>query len=281
MSSESQAATGQWWDCHFHVFDNARYPLAPGGAYIPKDAPLDAFRKVCESGGIQRAVLVHPSVYEADHSSFEDALAANGDWLRGVAVVYPDATVTSDAQIARWHELGACGTRINRLFPGAPDDIESVVDRVKPFGWHIQLLVDLVEDLGLIKQIAASGIQVVIDHFGHHPVDELLRSSAFADLLSLMREGQVWVKLSGPYRLQRTEGPWRSLRPAVDALVAANSRRLVWGSDWPHPPNSRHPFPPPEPSEIRLTIAHWLDGPELLGRVMHENPSALYVRSRL
>jgi predicted TIM-barrel fold metal-dependent hydrolase len=281
MSSERQAATGPWWDCHFHVFDNARYPLAPGAAYIPKDAALDAFRQVCESRGIQRAVLVHPSVYGADHASFEDALAAHGDWLRGVAVVYPDVAVTSDAQIARWHRLGACGTRINRLFPGAPDGIASIIDRVKPFGWHVQVLVDLAEDLGVVKQIAASGMQVVIDHFGHHPADELLRSAAFADLLSLMREGQAWVKLSGPYRVQRTQGPWSSLRPLIDAMVAANARRLVWGSDWPHPPNAKHPFPPPEPSEIRSTIAHWLDGPELLERVMHENPSALYDRSWL
>jgi 2-pyrone-4,6-dicarboxylate lactonase len=280
MSNDSQAAAEPWWDCHFHVFDNARYPLAPGGAYIPEDAPLDAFRQVCESRGIQRAVLVHPSVYGADHSSFEDALATDGDWLRGVAVVYPDAAVTSDAQIARWHKLGACGTRINRLFPGAPDDIDSVIDRVKPFGWHIQVLVDLVEDLGVVKQIAASGMPVVVDHFGHHPVDELLRSAAFADLLALMREGQAWVKLSGPYRVQRTEGPWRSLRPLVDAMVAANSRRLVWGSDWPHPPSAKHPFPPPEPSEIGLTIPNWLDGPELLRRVMHENPGELYDRNR-
>jgi len=280
MSSECRAAAEHWWDCHFHVFDNARYRLAPGAAYIPEDAPLEAFRQVCESRGIQRAVLVHPSVFGADHSSFEDALAANGDWLRGVAVVYPDAAVTSDAQIARWHKLGTCGTRINRLFPDAPDDIASVIDRVKPFGWHIQVLVDLVEDLGMIKQIAASGMQVVLDHFGHHPVDELLRSSAFADLLSLMREGQAWVKLSGPYRLQRTQGPWSSLRPLVDAIVHANARRLVWGSDWPHPPSFRHPFPPPEPSAIGLTIAQWLDEPELLRRVMHENPSALYDRGR-
>jgi 2-pyrone-4,6-dicarboxylate lactonase len=278
MSSEGQAANGHWWDCHFHVFNNARYPLAPGGAYLPKDAPLDEFRQVCASGGIQRAVLVHPSVYGADHSSFEDALAMGGDWLRGVAVVYPDAAVTSDAQIARWHRLGACGTRINRLFPGAPGDVESVIERVRPFGWHVQLLVDLAEDIRLVRQIAASGMQVVVDHFGHHPVDELLRSAAFADLLSLMREGQAWVKLSGPYRLQRTQGPWPSLQPVVDALAGANARRLVWGSDWPHPPNFRHPFPPPEPSAIRSTIPQWLDDPELQRRVMHENPSALYDR---
>jgi 2-pyrone-4,6-dicarboxylate lactonase len=275
MSSQSQAAT-EWWDCHFHVFDNARYPLAVGGAYVPEDAPLAAFREVCDARGIQRAVLVHPSVYGADHTSFEEALADHGDWLRGVAVVYPDAAVTSDEQISRWHQLGACGTRVNRLFPGAPDNVARVIDRVKPFGWHVQVLVDLVADLDVVKQIAASGLPVVVDHFGHHPVDGLLRSSAFADLLSLMREGQAWVKLSAPYRLQRTQGPWESLHPVVDLLVDANSERLVWGSDWPHPPNSLHPFPSPDPHAINRTMGLWLQEPELRRRVMQDNAAALY-----
>lgn len=276
MSSADQVTSGEWWDCHFHVFDNARYPLAAGGAYVPKDAPLDAFREVCDARGIRRAVLVHPSVYGADHRSFEDALTAHGDWLRGIAVVYPDAAVTSDEQIFRWHQLGTCGTRINRLFPGAPDDVARVIDRVKPFGWHVQVLVDLVADLDLVKRIAASGVPVVVDHFGHHPVDALLRSAAFADLLSLVREGQAWVKLSAPYRLQRTQGPWNSLRPVVDALVDANPRRLMWGSDWPHPPNALHPFPSPHATAIDGTMRKWLGGNELLQLVMHENPAALY-----
>jgi 2-pyrone-4,6-dicarboxylate lactonase len=275
MSSKRQEGE-PWWDSHFHVFDNARYPLAPGGAYVPEDAPLGAFRQLCDARGIQRAVLVHPSVYGADHASFEDTMSTDGDWLRGVAVVYPDAAVTSDAQIARWHKLGACGTRINRLFPGAPNDVDSVIDRVKPFGWHMQLLVDLKEDIGLVKRIAASGMSVVVDHFGHHPVDALVGSSAFADLLSLLREGQTWVKLSGPYRLQRTQGPWQSLRPIVDALVGANASRLVWGSDWPHPPNLKHPFPVPDAAAIGGTISHWLGEPALLKLVMQENPRALY-----
>jgi predicted TIM-barrel fold metal-dependent hydrolase len=276
MNEEVSRSADQWWDCHFHIFDSARYQLAPGCAYVPEDAPLDTFRDLCLSRGVQRAVLVHPSVYGADHSSFEDALVSNGDWLRGVAVVYPDQAITSDSQIERWDQLGACGTRINRLFPGSPDDVDSVIDRVKPLGWHVQVLIDIVEDIDIAKQITARGVPVVVDHFGHHPVDELLRSSAFANLLSLMREGIAWVKLSGGYRVERTHGPWSSLLPVVDELARANDKRLVWGSDWPHPPSARHPFPHPEDIAIGHTIRQWLTHSELVERVMHENPAVLY-----
>ena len=273
--SPAPVPAGEQWDCHFHVFDS-RYPLAPGCAYRPADAPMADFRALCVSRGIQRGVLVHPSVYGADHASFEDALVANGHWLRGVAVVYPDRATTADSKIELWHTLGARGTRVNRLFPGAPDDIDSVVDRVAPLGWHVQLLVDLVADIDIVRRIAARGVPVVIDHFGHHSVEALLKSGAFADLLALMREGLAWVKLSGGYRVQRTVGPWSSLEPLVDALAGANDRRLVWGSDWPHPSSAVHPFPHPGNEAIGDTVRLWLRNADLLRRVMQENPAHLY-----
>lgn len=276
MSRPAETGAGNWWDCHFHFFDNARYPLTSSAAYKPHEASLAEFRALCETRGISRAVLVHPSVYGADHSSFEDALASDGDWLRGVAVVYPDERVTTDAQIERWNRLGTRGTRINRLFPDAPTDAETIMQRVKPFGWHVQVLIDLVEDIDLVKRIAATGVQVVVDHLGNHDPDELVRSAAFADLLALMREGTAWVKLSGAYRLQRTQGPWPSVGVVLDQLFQANDRQLVWGSDWPHPPNPSRPFPPPDVARVGETIRAWLKDSALLTRVMHENPERLY-----
>jgi 2-pyrone-4,6-dicarboxylate lactonase len=276
MTEPVAQGRGDWWDCHFHFFDNARYPLAPHATYVPHDAALGDFKALCASRGIGRAVLVQPSVYGANHASFEDALRSDGDWLRGVAVTYPDERVTSDAQLERWHRLGTRGTRINRLFPEAPADAETIVRRVKPLGWHVQLLIDLVDDIDLVKRIAATGVPVVVDHLGNHDPDALVRSTAFADLLALMREGKVWVKLSGAYRLQRTQGPWPSVGVVLDPLFKANDRRLVWGSDWPHPPNPSRPFPQPDVARVGETIRTWLTDATLLTRVMHENPEALY-----
>ncbi len=266
----------QWWDCHFHIFDNDRYKLSPDCAYIPENAYLAAFRQLSQSSGVQRGVLVHPSVYAFDHSSFEDTLSSNSDWLRGVAVVNENENITSDAQIEYWDDLGACGTRINRLFPGAPANSDRVIERVRPFGWHIQVLVDIVRDISLISNIANKGVPLVIDHFGHHPAEKLIRSPKFFDLLALMREGNVWIKLSAPYRLDAGDSPWSMTRKLVDMFVRANPARLVWGSDWPHPQNHKSPFTVPESNSVYETIHNWFPDRELRRLIMSSNPAVLY-----
>lgn len=266
----------QWWDCHFHIFDNDRYTLSPDCAYVPENAYLSTFRQLSLSRGIQRGVLVHPSVYGADHTSFEDTLSGNSDWLRGVAVVSADENITSDAQIESWNELGACGTRINRLFPGAPANPDRIIDRVRALGWHVQLLVDIVQDMSLIKHIANRDMPVVVDHFGHSPADHLLRRPEFLDLLALMREGNIWIKLSAPYRLHAGDAPWSNTRGLVDMFVKANPYRLVWGSDWPHPQNHKSPFIVPKGNAVHETIHDWFSDSELRRLIMSSNPASLY-----
>ncbi|NYT60208.1 hypothetical protein H0A65_14890 [Alcaligenaceae bacterium] len=67
-------------DCHFHIFDHAStYPLASTAAYTPTPATEQDYRALCKAYGIDRAVLVHPSVYGADHASYEAIMAANPD----------------------------------------------------------------------------------------------------------------------------------------------------------------------------------------------------------
>jgi predicted TIM-barrel fold metal-dependent hydrolase len=258
------------------VFDASRYPLAQESAYRPEDASIEVFRRVCRSRGISRAVLVHPSVYGADHRSYEDTLAANSDWLRGVAVVYPDEATTSDAQIERWNRLGTTGTRINRLFPSAPSQPERIVDRVKSLGWHVQVLTDITEDIALVKQISERNVPVVVDHFGHHSCRSLVASKGFKDLLSLMREGIAWVKFSAPYRVGARGSTWSTIQPVVDQLLQANAQRVVWGSDWPHPPNYKNPFSEPKEEDIGASIALWLPDAQLRRQVMETNPRSLY-----
>ena len=62
-------------DCHFHVFEDiARYPLAPGRSYTPAAAPMVDYRRMMAATGVERAVLVQPSVYGSDHRLFVDML---------------------------------------------------------------------------------------------------------------------------------------------------------------------------------------------------------------
>lgn len=226
-------------DCHFHIFeaaspDGQAFPLAEPRSYTPSPATLGAYRAMADALGIERAVLVHPSVYGRDHSSFVHWLSLCGDWMRGVAVVHPDTPL---ADIEHWHALGARGTRCNALFDGGvpTDELPKIVDRVRDFGWHLQVLMDVDRDPGQVLTMADLGVPLVVDHCGHVPAKHAMSSRGFQNLLSLVREGRAWVKLSGLYRLTPQRSGFHDTRPMVEALLHANPAQLVWGSDWPHP----------------------------------------------
>ncbi|RYX97811.1 MAG: 2-pyrone-4,6-dicarboxylate hydrolase [Comamonadaceae bacterium] len=259
-------------DCHFHVFDAARYAYGAGRHYTPPDATLADYLALCDRFGIDRSVLVHPTVFGADHASFEDILRLQVGRMRGVAVVSPD---TPDADIARWHAIGARGTRITTIFGGGSDidTITKIVCKVRPFGWHVQVLVDLFENPDFIAQVHAVGVEVVADHLGHHAPAELLPSAGFANLLSLLKDGVAWVKLSAPYRLAAQGHVDTGVQAVVEALVKANPAQLVWGTDWPHP-NSPHPVP--TDAQLVAQVFDWLPDEVLRRAVLVDNPGRLY-----
>jgi 2-pyrone-4,6-dicarboxylate lactonase len=259
-------------DCHFHIFEGESiHPYATPRSYTPTPATQADHRQLCDTLGIERAVLVHPSVYGRDHQSFEDALTKNASWMRGVAVAYADST---EAQIAHWDALGARGTRCNALFAGgaALGELDRIADRVRPFGWHLQLLIDVSADPSALSKIVDLGLPVVVDHLGHVEADQALASPGFANMVSLLREGRIWVKLSGAYRVSAQRKGFSDVGPMAEALVQANINQLVWGSDWPHPAIAP---PMPEEDDLVATLFTWLNEDERQ-KVLVDNPDRLY-----
>jgi 2-pyrone-4,6-dicarboxylate lactonase len=259
-------------DCHFHIFEGAEhFPYSEPRSYTPTPATLADYRAVTGALGIDRCVLVHPSVYGGDHASFEALLAANRDWMRGVAVVRAEH---SQDDVARWHALGARGTRVNALYAGgaALDDLPGIIAKVKPFNWHLQLLIDVSATPDLAAKAADLGVTVVVDHFGHLAAARGPSDPGFANLLALVREGRAWVKVSGAYRVTGTRGDYADVRPLSDALLAANPAQLVWGSDWPHPS-----IAPPmvKDGDLANLLIDWVD-PVNRKRILVDNPTRLY-----
>ncbi len=99
-------------DTHLHVFGDARaYPVGnPNALYQPpQDCDFGAMKALHDAMGIDRAVLVQPTIYGADHSLLHDVLkAAPAGKYRGVAIV--DDSV-SDTELARLHAAGVRGAR--------------------------------------------------------------------------------------------------------------------------------------------------------------------------
>jgi 2-pyrone-4,6-dicarboxylate lactonase len=263
-------------DCHFHIFEPAgeagkTFPFSNPRSYTPTMATLAAYRRMADALGIDRAVLVHPSVYGADHSSFEHWLQRCAGWMRGVAVVQTD---TPQADIERWHSLGARATRCNALFDGGVPEsaLPRIVDSVRGLGWHLQVLMDVSRDPTQVLFLAGLKVPLVVDHCGHVPAAQALQSRGFQNLLWLVREGRAWVKLSGLYRLTARRQGFEDTAPLVEALLRANPAQLVWGSDWPHPA-----IAPPMVDDGDLVQA-LLDvcGETELRQVLVDNPTRLY-----
>lgn len=261
-------------DAHCHVFGPAdRYPYAADRSYTPPDSPLPEYISLLDTLGLDRGVIVQPSVYGTDNRATLDALRAYPGRLRGVAVV--DAGI-SDEELQEMHRLGVRGLRINLLFRGGVgfELAERLAERIAPLGWHLQFLIDISQSEGYAAEVARLPVDSVIDHMGHMPVDAGIDHPAFRDLLALLREGRTWVKLSGAYRISgHDRPPYDDVRPFAHALVEARPDRLVWGSDWPHPAVTR---PMPNDGALLDLLRVWAPDPQLRQRILVDNPGVLY-----
>lgn len=261
-------------DCHFHVFGPAaRYPYAEPRDYTPPDAPLDRYRGLLATLGIDRGVLVLPSVYGTDNTSLLDALAAEPERLRGVAVVPPEVP---DRELQQMHAAGVRGVRFNlgNTTVLHPDALEPMAERLAPLGWHIQVHAPPERFAQVVERLAALPVPVVIDHFGRFRPEDGLGHPGFRALLHLVAEGNGWVKLSAPYR-NTTEGPpYEGMRPLAEALLEAAPERCVWGTDWPHPHVDDQPMP--DDGDLVDALSTWCLDDALRRRVLVDNPARLY-----
>ncbi|HSV46849.1 MAG TPA: amidohydrolase family protein [Ramlibacter sp.] len=258
-------------DAHLHVFGpHARYPLDARRNYTPHACGLDDYRQVMQAIGVDRAVLVQPSVYGTDNSAMLDALHAGGAAFRGVAVPAPD---TDDDALKHMHALGVRGIRLNLVNPqvvGA-GEVLTLLERLKKLGlpWHMQLLADLAHDPdALLSLCDKTDAPIVVDHMGKLPPS--VRAHPLFDLL---KSGRCWVKLSAPYRVSAQPPPHGDITNLARALADANPARAVWGTDWPH--TELHNGTPAAASLADLLHA-WLPDPATLRHICVTNPARLY-----
>lgn len=259
-------------DTHAHVIaeDTARYPFTSNRSYTPPPAPEKAYLAMLDALGIQRGVLVQPSIYGTDNRYMREVLARHTDRLRGVAVI--DAQV-STAELEQMHTEGVRGVRINALFRGgvALDSMEQIAARIAPFGWHMQFLIDVTHGVELLPRIARLGCEVVIDHMGYLTPSTHI-SDALKALEKYVAEKGWWVKLSGAYRLVRKLEDMRQVTPIAQALIRANPHRMVWGSDWPHVAVREMP----NTTDLLSMLAEWAPDDMIRQHILVQNPEMLY-----
>jgi predicted TIM-barrel fold metal-dependent hydrolase len=276
-------------DCHVHVHgDPARFPMFSGRVYTPPQALPEELLALHKALGIQRVVIVTPSIYGTDNSATLYGMKFRGDDARGVAVIDEKTTET---ELDAMHRAGIRGIRLNLATAGISDPaigrqrFQAAVARMRSRGWHIQInttppMIAAIRDL-----VADAPVPVVFDHFGGAQAALGVAQPAFADLIALVKSGKAYVKISAAYRSSTRSPAYADAAPLARALISANMERVLWGTDWPHP----NPAPPPggkptdvtpflqiDDAAILNLLAVWAPDPAVRRQILVTNPARLY-----
>ena len=266
-------------DTHAHIMGpKARYAYSPTRIYTPPDCLLPDYLRMLATLGVERAVLVQPSVYGTDNTVMLEAMKAAGNRFRGVAVV---ADSVSGAELKKLDAAGVRGVRVNIVDvkdrkPGTlpMDALKALARRVAPLGWHMEFLMHADEFPDLDRAFAGFPVDIVLGHLGYMKTDKGLANAGFRALLNLMKAGRAWVKLTGPSRITTARGlPYADVVPYAHALLETNPERVIWGTDWPHVIIKT---PMPNDGDLADLLSDWIPDARAREQVLVRNPAKLY-----
>jgi predicted TIM-barrel fold metal-dependent hydrolase len=277
-------------DCHVHIFgDPQRYPFVPTRVYTPEPASVAELKSMLGALGMDRLVIVQPSVYGTDNRCTLDAIRALGKRARAIAVI--DAN-TTDAALDEMARTGVRGIRVNLVQAGVSDPaaalpgLRAAMARANARGWHVVINTSMKIIDALRDELQGSPVPLVIDHFGGAQASAGVQQPGFDALVSLVKSGKAYVKVSAAADLVSTQAPdYADVIPLARALVAANPQRVLWGTDWPHPdtkvlPGRKNtdisPLVQTDDGRVLNLLAVWVPDEGTRRQILVDNPARLY-----
>src|SRR5688500_12822483 len=194
-------------DTHAHICGPAAtFPYAKERIYTPPDATSDDYLALLTTLGVERAVLIQPSVYGTDNRALLDVLSRVPSGMRGIAVV--DANIDT-ATVKALDDAGIRGIRLNVVDHNGTrnvipqERVRKLAYIIAPFGLDVEFLINTDEAPGLAAVIDGLAVDVVVGHLGYPKSGAAawLQAPALEDFLRLFERGRCWVKLTGPYRI--------------------------------------------------------------------------------
>jgi predicted TIM-barrel fold metal-dependent hydrolase len=232
--------------------------------------------------GIERAVVVQPSVHGLDNSATLDTIKNSRGKFRGVGRI--DDT-TPKGELERLHAGGIRGVRFNLLDRPRGnvklDVLDRCVEHVVELGWSVDLHIDMKNLLEQEKRIRAMPVPVVLDHIARVKPAEGPSQPGFQLLLDLVKLPHVWVKVSGADKICGTTVhdyfglPFIEVVPYAQAVIAAAPDRVIWGTDWPHS-NNFAPGHTPNDGDLVDLLAEFAPDETVRKKILVDNPAKLY-----
>lgn len=225
-------------DTHAHIFRRG-LPLAPGARYTSDyDANVEDYLKQLDANGMSHGVLVQISFLGTDNSFILDGIKAAKGRLRGIAVVDPTLAYYDMKEL---DNAGIVGVRLNLVGRPIPDFTADPwpehLKRVAALGWQVEVHREAKDIPQIVGPLLASGVKVVVDHFGRYDGALGVDDPGFRWLVGQGRgsDRRLWVKVSAAYRNGK-DGQGEAAAPQAYRMLrdSIGVDRLLWGSDWPH-----------------------------------------------
>jgi predicted TIM-barrel fold metal-dependent hydrolase len=188
-------------------------------------------------------------------------------------------------------KTGFRGIRINAATGGTNDPnviirrFQVSVERIRKYNWHIQINTTPPVIKSLKETVQSSPVPVVFDHMGGAVAAGGLEQPGFADMLDLLRGGKAYIKVSGAYHASDKAPDYPDVVPIAKALIGANPDRILWGTDWPHPPfgavsgrkaTEVTPFHQVDDGALLNQLAVWAPDPAIRKKILVDNPARLF-----
>ena len=259
-------------DAHMHIYER-RFPVKSG---FVEDADVAGYRQLQHRLGTQRSVVVTPRASGVDNQVTLDAIAQLGrGHARGVAVVNTSVT---DSELDALHAGGIRGIRFTLYtFDNAPtsfDMVEPLAQRIASLGWHVQLHWTADQIAAHAALLLRLPCPIVFDHLARLPQPAPLQHPAVKVIRQLLDGGRTWIKLSGAYldSAVGAAGRYADATTVARHWVNAAPERMVWGSDWPHPTETRKP----DDALLLDLMQEWAEDAATRQCIFVDNPAALY-----
>jgi predicted TIM-barrel fold metal-dependent hydrolase len=256
-------------DSHAHVFLRD-LPMAAGRRHTPAyDATLADYLSRLDAHGISHGVLVQPSFLGTDNHFLLDAIRAQPQRLRGVAVVDPGIDEPALLALAAG---GICGIRLNLVGQPLPDlaqpEWQTLLARAHALGWHVEVHRGAADLAQVGQAVLDAGCKLVVDHFGlpgatHDAADWLARAA---------QTGRAWVKLSAAYRSWPDSHAPGAIAAAQRLLRDVGPGRLLWGSDWPHTQHGDRV----DYASTHAALRDWVPDAATRQRILADTPADLF-----
>jgi predicted TIM-barrel fold metal-dependent hydrolase len=134
---------------------------------------------------------------------------------------------------------GIVGVRLNLVGRPIPNFTEGPwpehLKRVAQLGWQVEVHREAKDIPAIVGPLLASGVNVVVDHFGRLNGEQGVEDPGFRWLLDQGASKRMWVKVSAAYRNGKEgKGEDAALKAYPMLRDAIGLDKLLFGSDWPH-----------------------------------------------